>query len=75
MKILVFGMLVEDVGADELQVDLQPDLDSLRELLLRNYPSLKSRQFMVAVNKHKTSENVVLNPNDEIALIPPFAGG
>ena len=75
MKILVFGMLIEDVGSEELQIELLPDLEALRKQLIEKYPGLKTRQFMIAVNKQKVSGNVTLKTNDEIALIPPFAGG
>jgi len=75
MKILVFGMLVEDVGSEELQIELQPDLETLREELMEKFPGLKNRQFMIAVNQQKINGNITLNANDEIALIPPFAGG
>ena len=75
MKILVFGMLVEDIGNEELQIELLPDIEALREELIEKYPALKNRQFMIAVNKQKINGNVTLKASDEIALIPPFAGG
>ena len=75
MKILVFGMLVEDIGNEELQIELLPDLEALRKELIEKYPGLKLRQFMIAVNKQKIDGNVILKANDEVALIPPFAGG
>jgi len=75
MKILVFGMLVEDIGGEQIEIDLQPDLNALKNELFLKYPSLKTRQFMIAVNKQNAAENVVLKESDEIALIPPFAGG
>ena len=75
MKILVFGMLVEDIGNDEVEIEVSADTKSLKEILLNRYPALKTRQFMIAVNQQKINGNIALNPNDEIALIPPFAGG
>ena len=75
MKILVFGMLVEDIGNDEVEIEVSADTESLKEILFNCYPALRTRQFMIAVNKQKINGNLELNPNDEIALIPPFAGG
>ena len=75
MKILVFGMLVEDIGDEQIEVDLLHDLDALKNELLLKYPVLKTRQFMIAVNKQKADGNIELEETDEIALIPPFAGG
>jgi len=75
MKILFFGMLTEDIGNDEVEIEFSEDTESLKEILLNRYPALKNRQFMIAVNKQKVNSNIALNINDEIALIPPFAGG
>jgi molybdopterin synthase sulfur carrier subunit len=43
--------------------------------LLDKFPSLSNYRFQVAVNKERIKGNVLLSDNDEIALLPPFAGG
>jgi len=68
-------MLVEDIGDEQIELDLLPDLDALKNELLLKYPALKTRQFIIAVNKQKANGNIALKETDEIALIPPFAGG
>jgi molybdopterin synthase sulfur carrier subunit len=75
MKLLVFGMLAEDIGNEAVEMNLPKDTDSLRMVLLEKYPALVNRQFMVAVNQQKVDANIGLTNNDEIAIIPPFAGG
>jgi molybdopterin converting factor small subunit len=75
MKVLVFGMLVEDTGNDVVELVLPPDTETLRRELIYKFPSLQNRQFFIAVNQQKADHNIMLGPDDEIALIPPFAGG
>jgi molybdopterin synthase sulfur carrier subunit len=75
LKVLVFGMLVEDIGSQEIDITFPADLAELRQNLLEQFPALENKQFMIAVNMQKAEGNIVLNPTDEIALIPPFAGG
>ena len=75
MKVLLFGMLAENIGTQEIEIDSMSDLDSLRNYLVERFPSLKNRQFIIAVNKQKADKNIKLKLGDEIALIPPFAGG
>jgi len=40
-----------------------------------DFPSLSQYTFQFAVNKEKVNDNVSLNDHDEVALLPPFAGG
>jgi sulfur-carrier protein len=75
MKILAFGMIAEYVGSDAIEIDLPKDLNTLRLELLKKYPELHHKQFMIAVNRQKTDHNISLTQADEVALIPPFAGG
>jgi len=75
MKLLIFGMLVEDFGSQEFETKPLYDIDSLRKFLIEKFPILQNRKFIIAVNKQKIDGNMALKPDDEIALIPPFAGG
>lgn len=75
MKVIVFGMLAEQIGSSEISVDKVDDTKMLKSVLIERYPSLKSVPFQMAVNANKISENIRLNENDVIALLPPFAGG
>jgi molybdopterin synthase sulfur carrier subunit len=47
----------------------------LLEKLYKKYKYLKDISFVIAVNKSIIANEVKLNPNDTIALLPPFAGG
>lgn len=75
MKILFFGRLKEITGSDVLEVKNIKNLSSLRTFIINKYPRLKDEVFAVAVNLEIVNEDIELNDNDEIALLPPIAGG
>ena len=52
-------------------------LNALKFLIHEKYPELKHYENSLrwACNFEFATENITLNPNDEIALIPPVAGG
>lgn len=74
MKILLFGVLADVIGKSSMEIDAY-DIESLNKNLLIQFPELKKYQFQFAVNKVKVEKNRPLNSSDEIALLPPFAGG
>lgn len=51
------------------------DTDLLRKRLISDYPKLVDYPFVVAVDKKVINENRTLKEDDEVALLPPFAGG
>jgi len=50
-------------------------VDDLTTYFIQQYPVLKNKSFKIAVNQQMATNNTVINENDEIALLPPFAGG
>jgi len=46
----------------------------LRQLFIK-FPSLEQMQYTISVNHTIYSEKVDLTDGDEIAMLPPFAGG
>lgn len=77
MKVQVkfFGRLVELTGHEQLEVSDIKDLNGLKEKLLTTFPLLQKQQFIISVNKKVTSKNCILESENEIAFLPPFAGG
>lgn len=47
----------------------------LLEKLYQKHGGLRDTSFAIAVNKEIIANEVKLNANDTIALLPPFAGG
>lgn len=73
--ILFFGILAEVAGTNSVSMKDQPDLDHLKKMVLHDFPELENYRYRVSVNRVLTDENCTLNDGDEIAFLPPFAGG
>lgn len=67
-------MLAEVTGKSEIKSNAK-DVNSLKENLFNEFPKLKKYKFQIAVNKEKIENNISLGDDDEVALLPPFAGG
>ena len=75
----LFAIYRERVGQDCIETNLQSGstvadaLTYLAELHPDTLPLMSTA--MVAVNQEYTERDHILQPNDEIALIPPVSGG
>jgi len=75
VEVLLFGVLAEKVGKDMIHVKDAVDLDSLRSSVFDTYPALRDYSFQISINRKLAKGNENLSEGDEIALLPPFAGG
>jgi molybdopterin synthase sulfur carrier subunit len=77
IKVKYFGLLAEAVNksTEELELDANSTVLELQTLVKERYPKLQNKNFKVAVNQALVEGDVVLSEQDEIALLPPFAGG
>lgn len=75
IQIKFFGLLADTIGKSQLDLQGVENTNSLRQVLFTDYPELKNCQFIIAVEKKIIKQNQKLNPGDEVALLPPFAGG
>lgn len=78
MRLLFFAGLGEKIGRNiEFPYREGMTLKELRQLLLEQYPALEQelRQALLAINQEYAHEESKLNPEDEIAFIPPVSGG
>ncbi len=51
-------------------------VDDLRQKLEKQYPNLEGFAYVIAVNQTVIGTGLLtLSENDELALLPPFAGG
>jgi molybdopterin synthase sulfur carrier subunit len=79
MKVQFFSQLKEIVGASEITLDL-PDATSVAELLARLYrdfPELAKwdRNLLVGAGLEFVARDHLIQPNDQIAIMPPVQGG
>lgn len=75
IKVLYFGQLSELTQKNMDRTEGFASLKELMEYLYKLYPDLKGKQFQVAINQQIVKESHPLKEGDEIALMPPFAGG
>jgi len=79
LTVKLFGSLREEAGAKELEVEL-PDgsrVVDLRELLAERFPLLErlGERIATSVNLEMADALQVLQDGDEVAFLPPVAGG
>lgn len=75
VTVLFFGVLSEVAGTS---VKLYLDVKSVADLKIRindDFPEILHYNFRVSVNNEITDNNLLLKTGDEVALMPPFAGG
>jgi molybdopterin converting factor small subunit len=77
IKLLFFGALTDVIGAQEEIVEVNDNLDItyLNLDLLSRYPSLSNFKYKIALNKIVVDKDQKLKEGDEVAFLPPFAGG
>ena len=75
INIKLFGQIVDIIGSNSIQVNDVENTNELIQKLQKNYPLLLNIKYAVAVDKKVIQSNTLLQPNAEIALLPPFSGG
>lgn len=75
MKVLTYGLIAEKAGSNQLEVDVTANTEALINQLEQQYPFLKEMKYAVAVNHEIVRENKSIGEGDEVAILPPFAGG
>jgi len=75
VKVLFFGVLAEISGTG---IKHYHDVSSIGDLKLRiqdDFPEIVHYNFRIALNSTIIDKEVDLKSGDEVALMPPFAGG
>ena len=76
VTVLFFGALTGVTGTGTRFYDDVPDLGRLRLRIADDYPGIDNYNFRIAVNNEfLTSDDIILKDGDEVAYLPPFAGG
>lgn len=77
LNVLFFGGLVDVTGIPqkELITDNVLDVKLLNAHLLSLYPLLAKHKYKIAVNQKIVEDTHLLQDGDEVAFLPPFAGG
>jgi len=75
MIVKYFGAVADITQKKEEQFSVVASLYELRSKIELQYPEIKAIPYSLALNQSIVKEDIALNENDEIALLPPFAGG
>jgi len=74
MRVLLFGLIAEKAAASELTVTAA-STHALKRTLEARIPGLDQLSYALAVDRVIVHEDRPLTGSEEIALLPPFAGG
>ncbi len=75
INIMVFGQLEDITGASVISVEKISDTALLLDKLYTQFPLLKEKKFLIAVNQKIITEKTEIGEQSTIALLPPFSGG
>jgi molybdopterin converting factor subunit 1 len=78
VRVLLFASYADALGASEVMLDLPPG-SRVRDVLSRVQSLAAGKRIpanpMVAVNERYAGANQIVEATDEVAIIPPVAGG
>jgi molybdopterin synthase sulfur carrier subunit len=79
VEVLVFAKLAELLGRTSLQLTLRAPatVGDVRDAVIASDPALEglTAALAFAVNRAHTTANAPVDDGDEVALLPPLAGG
>lgn len=75
LKLKYFGMIAEAIEKTEEEFFFIENLEGLTIELEKKYKNIKDLNYKFAVNQTLATTDLTLKENDEVALLPPFAGG
>ncbi len=75
IDVLLFGQISEIVGEQTIVMENIDNKEELIKTMVATYPALSKLNFKIAINCELTESNLKLNDGDQVALLPPFAGG
>jgi molybdopterin converting factor small subunit len=76
VEVKYFGAIAEWAGCQQVQLDFGGvSVSDLKYMLEKQMSGLNSRSYQVAINHVIANDDQVIYLGDEIAFLPPFAGG
>jgi molybdopterin converting factor small subunit len=74
MKVHLFGLIAEKADADTLELDVASTAE-LRRALEARIPGMAGLIYAIAIDRRIDHSDRELSGSEEIAVMPPFAGG
>jgi len=78
IHIIAFGIAKDIFGQQKISLTVKENctVDQLKGILLKSYPKfIEVQSIKIAVNETYASDGQVIQPADEIVIIPPVSGG
>jgi molybdopterin synthase sulfur carrier subunit len=75
VKILFFGVLAEVTGTNCKQYRGVKSIGDLKLRIQDDFPEVVHYNFRISLNNEIIDNDPKLKDGDEVALMPPFAGG
>jgi len=79
LSIKLFASIRQAMNSNEIKINIDNEITVLqmKQIIFETFPNLKKSNipFFVAVNHKYSKDSIVIDINDEIALIPPVSGG
>jgi len=73
-----FGLLAEITHRNEEQMELTADVHTLlglKSAVEHRFSAFRKTAYSIALNQALCNDDLALKDDDEIAFLPPFAGG
>ena len=73
-----FGLLAEITHRNKEQMELTADVNTLlglKSAVEHRFPAFQKTAYSIALNQALCNDDLALKDDDEIAFLPPFAGG
>jgi molybdopterin converting factor subunit 1 len=77
IKVRFFAAYREIAGTNQVELQFQEGaaVTDLLKRLKRDFAGLPGKGFRVAINAEFVEASQIMQPGDEVALIPPVSGG
>jgi molybdopterin synthase sulfur carrier subunit len=75
VKVLFFGVLSDVTGTGNKTYSDVKTLGDLKCRIQDDFPEIVHYDYRISINNEFINSDVTLKSNDEVAFLPPFAGG
>ena len=78
IRLVAFGIAKDILKGSKMsfEVEANSSIAALKEQLSEEFPEFsKLASLRFAINEDYQSDDYILNPNDEVVIIPPVSGG
>ena len=75
IKVLFFGVLAEVTGTNYKHYDEVKSISDLNHRIQIDFPEIAHYNFRISLNNEIINNDPYLKNGDEVAFMPPFAGG